>query len=381
MIDFGLSTEAFRSEWFEKKLRLQKGAAPDARIQWRDLDELLERIEPRDALLKLVGRGPIPVDAYSEETLEMGLRRRRLNKIRFYSYIRSGAALVIDRAEIHSALARRLCDVVGRFACMRTSSNAYLSCGGDGAFGKHWDTHDVFAVQLMGRKRWQVFAPTFPLPLSHQVSAPADSEADTELILDVLLEPGDLLYIPRGWPHRTRPLPEGSFHVSVGLYGATVHDFFLWACAQCLPQQAAARRSFDAGAVDSGDMLGLLERLRTFVLDQRRQSEFESEMIGRRQARSEFDFAQFVDPACRPPDENRRVRLTTCKTPQVVRGEMTVNGARVTLDPTSETIVAALREGPLRLHQLQAAAGDVTIQTIQRAVLNLAGHEIVTIEK
>jgi hypothetical protein len=104
MIDFGLSTEAFRSEWFEKKVRLQKGAAPDARIQWRDLDELLERIEPHNALLKLVGGAPIPVDAYSEETLEMGLRRRRLNKIRFYSYMRSGAAMVIDRASMNKLL-------------------------------------------------------------------------------------------------------------------------------------------------------------------------------------------------------------------------------------------------------------------------------------
>ena len=75
----------------------------------------------------------------------------------------------------------------------------------------HYDTHDVFALQVDGIKRWEVFAPVFPDPLAFQhwadVRSPNDQPTpapapDEPPVLEVTMAPGDCLYLPRGFVHR-----------------------------------------------------------------------------------------------------------------------------------------------------------------------------------
>ena len=126
--------------------------------------------------------------------------------------------------KLHSISARRLNEAVQRFAGFPTRSNAYVSFGGTGSFGAHWDTHDVVVLQLVGRKRWRVGPPTFPLPLPAHTSRRSGEAAPSFSALDVLLEAGDLLYLPRGWWHEVTPLAEPSLHLSVGIYVPSVFD-------------------------------------------------------------------------------------------------------------------------------------------------------------
>jgi 50S ribosomal protein L16 3-hydroxylase len=69
-----------------------------------------------------------------------------------------------------------------------------------GSVGAHVDQYDVFLIQGMGRRRWQI---------SDDPNAPTAFRDDVELKLlkeftathDWLLEPGDMLYLPPGVPH------------------------------------------------------------------------------------------------------------------------------------------------------------------------------------
>lgn len=69
-----------------------------------------------------------------------------------------------------------------------------------GSVGPHVDQYDVFLLQALGRRRWQI--DTDP-------DAPRDFRPDVELKLlrrfapshDWVLEPGDMLYLPPGMPH------------------------------------------------------------------------------------------------------------------------------------------------------------------------------------
>ena len=91
-------------------------------------------------------------------------------------------------------------------------TNAYLTGPGVAAsgLGLHTDTQSSFIVQLFGAKRWRVFAPPVPFldPKKHpfdrgkfgDVLAPAEVG---ELLVDVLLVPGKILWIPAGYPHNT----------------------------------------------------------------------------------------------------------------------------------------------------------------------------------
>ena len=68
-----------------------------------------------------------------------------------------------------------------------TQCNAYVTPAGDAqGFDFHHDTHDVFVLQVSGRKRWIVHEPVLPLPLpsqpqagAHLVTEPAPSRCST----------------------------------------------------------------------------------------------------------------------------------------------------------------------------------------------------------
>lgn len=103
--------------------------------------------------------------------------------------------------------------------------NAYLTPPGNQGFATHYDTHDVFVLQVEGTKRWRVHPPVLPDPLERQewggradeVAASAEGPA----ALDVILEPGDALYLPRGWLHSAEAQGERSLHLTVGVRALT----------------------------------------------------------------------------------------------------------------------------------------------------------------
>ncbi|MEV4771050.1 cupin domain-containing protein [Micromonospora humida] len=103
--------------------------------------------------------------------------------------------------------------------------NAYLTPPGNQGFATHYDTHDVFVLQVDGRKHWRVHPPVLIDPLEKQpwggradeVSATADGPA----ALDVVLEPGDALYLPRGWLHSAQAQETSSLHLTVGIRALT----------------------------------------------------------------------------------------------------------------------------------------------------------------
>lgn len=381
MIAFNMTAEQFRSQYFEQRVHLQKAALREQPLAWSDLEALLHQIEPGEPIVKLFNQGLVPEQVYTEESIELGQRRRRLNKVRFYDQMRKGATLVINRFENYSIAARRLCAETASFAGLQTMCNAYLSFGGRGTFGRHWDTHDVFAIQLIGRKRWQVFAPTFPLPLSHQTSDHVPPDAAAQPVLDCVLEAGDLLYLPRGWWHQTLPLEEGSFHLSVGSYAATVYDYFMWVCAHQLPGFPSAREAFDASANRNDVLDDLTRSLSAAVRDPVVREEFQKELAQRERLNSEFRLGLFLDPASTGLRGNSIIRLTSCYPQGGEQAEVLVNGARLRLDPVSHAVVNALRGAALQFDALCARIRNIPAELIQRAVLDLAQHEVVTIEE
>ncbi|MEV4755000.1 cupin domain-containing protein [Micromonospora sp. NPDC049559] len=103
--------------------------------------------------------------------------------------------------------------------------NAYLTPAGSQGFATHYDTHDVFVLQVAGRKHWRIHEPVLPDPLERQpwggradeVSAVAEGPP----ALDVTLAPGDALYLPRGWLHSAQAQEESSLHLTVGIRAMT----------------------------------------------------------------------------------------------------------------------------------------------------------------
>jgi lysine-specific demethylase/histidyl-hydroxylase NO66 len=145
--------------------------------------------------------------------------------------------------------------------------NAYITPPQNTGFAAHYDVHDVFVLQIAGRKQWHVHEPVLTDPLADQPweqhrEAVAARAAETPL-LDTVIEPGDSLYLPRGYLHSATALGELSIHLTVGIHPISRYQLVrhLLAVAQDSP---ALRRSLPMG-VDLGDPTVLAPHLRDTV--------------------------------------------------------------------------------------------------------------------
>ncbi|CAN0028044.1 unnamed protein product [Ascophyllum nodosum] len=113
-------------------------------------------------------------------------------------------------------LHRLLSALEEEFGCM-VGSNVYLTPPRSQGFAPHWDDIEAFLLQVEGRKRWRVYPPAGDEAALPRLSSTnlADEQLD-EPSLEVVLEPGDLLYFPRGWVHQAETVgDEHSLHITV----------------------------------------------------------------------------------------------------------------------------------------------------------------------
>ncbi|MGV9710112.1 cupin domain-containing protein [Gordonia sp. NPDC003424] len=107
-------------------------------------------------------------------------------------------------------------------------TNAYITPPAHRGFDPHYDVHDVFVLQTAGRKHWTVHAPVHADPLVSQPwtdrRAAIESRVLDDPVIDAVLEPGDALYLPRGWVHSAKALGDTSIHLTVGVSPVTAYD-------------------------------------------------------------------------------------------------------------------------------------------------------------
>ena len=139
--------------------------------------------------------------------------------------LNSGATLVLDAVDELFESLRALAEALELFFHERIQINAYASWKTSRGFDLHWDDHDVFILQVTGRKHWKVHGMTLAYPLTGDPKEPKPTEPP---LWDHILETGDLLYIPRGFWHVAYPLNEPTLHLTVGIHNRAGLDLLRW---------------------------------------------------------------------------------------------------------------------------------------------------------
>lgn len=93
-----------------------------------------------------------------------------------------------------------------------------------GGVGPHLDQYDVFIIQGEGKRHWRVGLPDPTLKQFAQNKKLLQVE-QFEAVIDCILEPGDILYIPPGCPHEGYAI-ENALNYSVGFRAPNQQDFF-----------------------------------------------------------------------------------------------------------------------------------------------------------
>lgn len=119
-------------------------------------------------------------------------------------------------------------------------SNVYLTPPNSQGFAPHYDDIEAFVLQLEGRKLWRVYRPRDPSEELALTSSPNFSQEDLgEPVLQTVLEPGDLLYFPRGFIHQAE-CQDGvhSLHLTLSTFQRNTWGDFLEAVLPLAVQAA-----------------------------------------------------------------------------------------------------------------------------------------------
>lgn len=144
----------------------------------------------------------------------------------------------------------QLTDQLALGAAARASYCHAFVCPSGSGVPKHFDNREVIVVQLVGRKRWQLAAnPIIEHPLApHVVGGPVHAlnrhvarELEDPAMHDAtthVLEPGAVLFVPRGTWHRTHALDD-SLSFSFGFRVPSRVEALVAAAAQALARDPA----------------------------------------------------------------------------------------------------------------------------------------------
>ena len=205
---------------------------------WPELKEALaaHRLAPPRLRLEQ-GGADVTKGLFRSRRSRRGLLLQDIDAAVLNARLRDGATLILDAANELNPPLRALCaGLAAEFGCA-CQANLYACWGTSQGFDVHWDDHDVFVVQVEGRKRWALYGSTraFPTRRDHHGEHPRP-EAPTR---ETVLEPGDVLYLPRGYWHAAVGLGGPTLHLTIGLTRKSGSDFLHWLADHALSEPAA----------------------------------------------------------------------------------------------------------------------------------------------
>ena len=135
-----------------------------------------------------------------------------------------GNTVIFNNVHLHSRNIALLTRSVEASLGFVTNANLYLTPPNAQGLSLHYDTHDVFILQVEGKKHWKIYEPWVKLPLDTMAETiPYTYEG--EQIQELTLSPGDMLYLPRGMVHMAEATEETSLHLTLGVMVYTWKKF------------------------------------------------------------------------------------------------------------------------------------------------------------
>ena len=142
---------------------------------------------------------------------------------RVYDLFSDGATIVLQALHRYWEPLAHFCRDLESELTHPVQVNVYLTPPVSQGLDIHYDTHDVFVLQVAGVKHWKVWHSAFDSPLAHQKRTGKFEDPGAAQI-DVEMKPGDALYIPRGFLHAAQTLDRESAHMTVGVLNVTRLD-------------------------------------------------------------------------------------------------------------------------------------------------------------
>jgi len=222
-----LAPERFFAEYYDRQpLHLRGGLGKFASVlSWRQINRLLDMTHIWSAQsLKLVLDGtPVPPEQYCiRATSRDNQPVLQPDAAKVQDWVRRGASVVMNDVDSLTPGMAAISAALEAAGLGKAQANIYISWQSHKAFPAHFDTHDVWAVQVEGEKTWNIWEGRADWPIPHPVfrslGQAHHEQAKGKLREKVLMRPGDLLYLPRGWYHDALAEAPASVHIAYGVH-------------------------------------------------------------------------------------------------------------------------------------------------------------------
>lgn len=215
-----ISIGQFERDYFSKQpLHLKVRHAPETGLGtidgWREI--------LRGQALRIEGhRAFVDIDpaADPEQTLATELD----------TLLQQGGPVIVNKIDKIHPVVKSIASTIATGLSARTGANAYISPHRKDAQDLHADDHEVVVLQLHGTKRWTIgssiargMVASNLFKIDHGPLKRHAREHDQFRAID--LEPGDLLYLPRGMFHQATSVGAVSIHLTFSALRPTGLDF------------------------------------------------------------------------------------------------------------------------------------------------------------
>lgn len=240
----------FFSEYWEQRPLVIARNQPDYYadlFSMRDVDYIISSTDLRHPAVRLVKNGSeLPLRQYATDVpWGKDVFTAVVDVDKLLSEYRRGATIVLQAMHRSWQPFARFGQNLERHFNHPMQTNVYLTPPSAQGFSPHYDTHDVFVLQIAGSKHWRIYGSPIPLPDRSLPSGSVRVEIGQPLY-ELDLHPGDLIYMPRGYIHEGLTSESESLHITVGIPTLTWFDVFSEALALCR-QDVRFRKALPVG--------------------------------------------------------------------------------------------------------------------------------------
>ncbi|WP_149538361.1 cupin domain-containing protein [Siccirubricoccus phaeus] len=217
----------FFAEYHDRQpLHVRGGAAKFASaLSWRQINRLLDmtHIWSGHSLQLVLDGNKVPPEQYcGRATSRDNDQVWQPEPAKVKEWVARGASLVLNDVDSLTPGLAAISAALEGAGLGKAQANVYISWQSHKAFPAHFDTHDVWAVQVEGEKTWNIWEGRADWPIPHPafraMGQAQHEQAKGRLREKVLLKAGDLLYLPRGWYHDALAEAPASVHVAYGVH-------------------------------------------------------------------------------------------------------------------------------------------------------------------
>lgn len=193
----------------------------------QEISNYLERQDIFYPSVRIVKNGKeIPHAEYTLKSTPIGHHRKDgiINTDKAFALFNNGATFVIQAGQRYFSNLSHCCLELSQKFNSPVQANLYITPDKSQGFNPHWDTHDVFVLQISGTKTWHLYGFEKELPTKNQTFVSKGYEK--EPIQTIQLYPGDFLYVPRGYVHDAMADDGISSHITIGVLSFTWARYF-----------------------------------------------------------------------------------------------------------------------------------------------------------